>query len=37
VASQEDEELAKARASDVVWAVMEGTALATGAEFFPAR
>jgi formate hydrogenlyase transcriptional activator len=36
VADRDDAKYAKATASDVAWTVMDGTALATGAEFFPA-
>ena len=36
MAEQEGDEPERHEASDVVWAVTDGTALATGAEFFPA-
>ena len=32
----ESDAAARSRASDAIWTVMDGTAFATGAEFFPA-
>jgi formate hydrogenlyase transcriptional activator len=36
VASQEEDDIARTQASRLVWEILEGTALAGGADFFPA-